>query len=106
MFMLPSSIPPSEVQNTTCNCAEVTNLHQTGQSESTYSVSWSGNTSATSYLLKYVREGDGYTSPEFLTTGNSYTFNSLINGQYTFYVAAVCGQEMSSFIGIEDIIEN
>ncbi len=58
------------------------------------------------YTLKYVRQSDGYASPEYATSGTSYTFSGLSAGNYVFYVATICGDEKSSFIGVEDLVEN
>lgn len=102
LYLLPSNIQPGEV----CNCPQVSNLQTIGKTNSSYSISWSGNSFASGYTAKYVRQEDGYESPEFSASSGSFTFSNLPAGRYTFQVAAVCNGEKSSFIGIEDIIDN
>jgi hypothetical protein len=102
LYLLPGNMQPNEL----CSCPQVSNLLTTGKTTTSYSMSWSGNTAASGYTVKYARLGDGYESPEFSASGTSYTFSNLPAGRYMFQVAAVCNGEKSSFIGVEDLIEN
>lgn len=102
LYLLPSNVQPREV----CDCPQVSNLQTTGKTNSSYSISWSDNPSASGYTVKYTRQEDGYESPEFPASSSSFTFSNLTAGRYTFQVAAICGTEKSSFIGVEDILDN
>jgi hypothetical protein len=54
-----------------------------------------------------MRQGDGFTSPDFFTTSTNYTFANLTAGTYAFYFYSVCGEETSSgFIVTDDVIGN
>ncbi len=88
-----------------CGCPAATSLQKTGETATSYSFTWTGNTEATSYEVWYVRDG-GFTSSVVTTTATAHTFNNLLPGQHTFYVRVVCDCGTSGFIGIEDIIES
>jgi len=102
LYLLPANIQPVAV----CDCPQVSDLQTTSQASGSKTIVWNGQSTATSYLVKYIRHSDGYISPEAEISGVSHTFNNLTAGSYTFYVAAVCDAGRSGFIGIEDIIDN
>ncbi len=102
LYFLPGNMQPNKL----CNCPQVSNLQTIGKTSTSYSISWSGNSFASAYTVKYTRQEDGYASPEFSAPNGSFTFSNLTTGHYTFQVAAVCNGEKSSFIGVEDIIDN
>lgn len=106
LFFTPNSIAQKSLQFYFNNCPAVTNFQKTGQSSGAISFAWNGNSSATGYILVYTRQEDSYSSTEFFTTNSTYSFSNLPSGHYTFYVAAVYVEGRSSFIGVEDIIEN
>ena len=106
LALLPMADQKWSLPDTSCDCPSVTNLQRTGQTATSYTLSWDGHTGADSYAVSYIREEGGYTSSVYSTTSSSYTFESLPNGHYTFYVTALCGTESSGFVGIEDFIEN
>ncbi len=106
LYLLPGSVQPGALQAEDCNCPQVTNLQKSGESNGSYSISWSGHAAADGYAVWYTRLEDGYTSLEYSTTDISYSFGNLTSGRYLFQVAAVCEGEKSSWIGVEDIVEN
>ncbi len=83
------------------DCEAPTNLVKTGQTTSAISFSWNGTGQ---HVVKYVRQSDGYTSPDIFVSGTSYTFSDLTAGSYTFYFATDCDGEVSDFIVTEDVI--
>jgi hypothetical protein len=87
-----------------CSCPNVTNLQKTGQTSSSISYAWNNAYSGTEFRVWYVRQGDNYTSGFFYTNNLSYQFTGLSTGVYTFYFQALCGEESSGYIGIEDTI--
>lgn len=89
-----------------CDCPPVAQLTRTAKSSGSISWSWSGPDEATGYEVWYYREEGNYTSSLFTTTSESFGFTGLSAGHYTFYVGSVCGGQSSSFIGIEDTVEN
>lgn len=87
------------------DCPPVLSFHKTGKSSDSFSVSWDYDDGTVQYILWYKREADGYLSqPDFISNTN-YTFYGLSPGRYTFYIAAVCGEVTSDYIGVDDLIE-
>jgi hypothetical protein len=87
-----------------CYCPVVENVQVSGGGFSTFSFAWSEVSSATHYKVKYVRHDDEFVSNETVVNGTAFTYSNLPGGRYTFYVAAVCGEEVSGWVGIEDVI--
>ncbi|MCC6725462.1 MAG: hypothetical protein IT258_13220 [Saprospiraceae bacterium] len=87
-----------------CACTAVANVQKTGQGSGSISFAWFSSSDATQYKIWYVRQSDGYTSANVLTTSSNHTFTGLAAGQYTFYFVKVCGGESSGYVGIEEII--
>ncbi|MEO1261899.1 MAG: fibronectin type III domain-containing protein [Bacteroidota bacterium] len=96
---------PVTQQLNCASCQAVTNLQSLGQLDNSLTLTWDDYAGATNYSLMYNREEDGYTSNVITTGNNSYTFTDLPPGHYEFLVRADCGLLISSFIGVEDIIE-
>jgi hypothetical protein len=86
-----------------CACSSPTNVHKTFGSGGSATYAWDAVSGATSYKVKYVRQSDGYASPEWSTSSTSYTFKGLTPGAYKFYFAANCVGEASGFIVIDDL---
>ena len=106
MLFLPSVFGFSPATETaTCDCPDITNLQETGQTSSSISYSWGGSLSADRYKVWYYRSEDQYTSSYFYTNSTAYTFSSLAAGHYTFYFVAECGSEESNIIGVEDVLQ-
>lgn len=93
------------IENGQDACPTVTNLHKLAETSSSFSMEWDAVGAATNYKVWNVRHSDGATLSSGFTSGTSYTFINLTPGAYTFFVAAVCGEERSDFIGIEDVLE-
>ncbi|MBI1226861.1 MAG: hypothetical protein GC192_16635 [Bacteroidetes bacterium] len=89
-----------------CNCPAVTNVQKTGKTADSFSFSWNISSTATQSKVWYSRREDSFTSSGDFTATTSHTFGALPAGTYTFYVAAVCGAELSDFVGVEDVIED
>lgn len=106
MAWLPLADQHISLPEATCTCPSVTNLHKSGQVDSSYTIAWDSQTGADGYNVYYTRQEGGYTSTVYSTTNPTHTFYGLPNGHYDFFVSAVCGTESSSFVGVEDIIEN
>lgn len=87
------------------DCPPVLHFYKTGKTSGSVSVSWGSAGDTVLYRLWYVREADGYVGQTTFTSATTHTFTGLIPGRYTFYIATVCGEETSSFIGVEDVIE-
>jgi|CXWL01.1.fsa_nt_gi hypothetical protein len=106
MLFLPSMFGFSPASETaTCDCSDITNLQETGQTSSSISYAWGGSLNATRYKLWYYRSEDQYTSGYFYTNSTAYTFTSLAAGHYTFYFVAECESEESNAIGVEDVFQ-
>lgn len=58
------------------------------------------------YVVKYVRQEDGFASSLLNTDVSSCAFNNLITGTYNFYFAVQCGGQVSSFIIVQETIIN
>ncbi|MCF8245786.1 MAG: fibronectin type III domain-containing protein [Saprospiraceae bacterium] len=106
LYLLPGSMQPLTPTSEDCNCPPVTNLQKAWQTSSAYTLSWTANSAAAGYIVKYTREEDSYASQAFYTSSSTFTFNNLPAGHYQFNVAADCGSTTSDFVGIEDVIEN
>lgn len=105
MLLLPNtqaSIPTDA--SPVCTCPVVANLEKTGETSNSISYSWDNVYSGAQYRVWYTRAADNYTSDFSYTYNNSFTFNGLSAGSYTFYFQTICGEESSSYIGVEDII--
>ncbi|MDO8365211.1 MAG: hypothetical protein Q7T20_00345 [Saprospiraceae bacterium] len=82
----------------------IDDLQRDGPSQSSVSYSWSAVSGATEYKVYYVRQSDGYTSSVQVSSSTGYTSPVLSTGTYTFFFAAVCGNETLSYIADEVII--
>lgn len=89
-----------------CSCPAITSVSVSTRSSGSIGWTWSGSESATGYEVWFHKEDGDYTSAHYNTTNESYTYSGLAPGRYTFYFRAVCGGQISSFIGVEDIVEN
>jgi hypothetical protein len=87
-----------------CTCPEISNLQKTGETSNSLSYAWSSGYMGAQYKVWYHRAEDGYTSGFFYTYNLSYNFTGLSAGHYTFYFQSLCGNETSSYIGIEDTV--
>ncbi|MDO8365500.1 MAG: hypothetical protein Q7T20_01800 [Saprospiraceae bacterium] len=87
-----------------CSCPNVTDVQETGQTSSSISYSWNNGYSGAQFKLWYTRQEDSYTSGFFYTNNLSYNFTGLSAGHYTFFFQALCEEETSGIIGIEDTI--
>lgn len=104
MFLMPFvfGFTPSPVPVTTCPAPA--NLAKTSEGSGSISYSWSATEGAATYKVKYVRQSDGYESPEYSTSNTGYTFSGLQPGRYSFYFYSLCDEGPSAFIVTEDII--
>ncbi len=103
--LLPLFFAFSNPESPEITCPAPSNVHVTAVSTGTISFEWDdcgcvGN----GYKVKYVRQSDGYTSPEVSTTNSNFTFSGLSAGKYTFYFWTDCGGEKSEIIGVEDVL--
>ncbi|MBK8562512.1 MAG: fibronectin type III domain-containing protein [Saprospiraceae bacterium] len=87
----------------TFGCPAASGISVTSKTSASLTVAWYGT--AGQYKVQCVRQSDGFVVSTVLTTDKAFCFEGLAPGSYTFYVAAVCGDETSGFIGIEDLIE-
>ena len=91
----------------TLTCTAPQNVATTLNSGGDISFDWDDCTgSCTEYKVKYVRQGDQYTSSEYTTSVSSFSFTGLTTGTYDFYFYTVCGTQVSPFITIEENILN
>ena len=86
------------------HCGSPINVIKTGQTSNSVSFAWDSVENAIEYRVKYVRQEDGYLSPEFTTSSLNFTFTNLLQGTYRFYFSSVCGEGVSQFIITEDLI--
>lgn len=89
---------------TSCQCPTVTNIQKMGGGSDSFTFSWTGTQQADHYKVYYFRQEGNFTSSHFTTANTSYTFEGMPSGNYTFFVGAVCGEGVSEFIGLEEII--
>ncbi|MCB0544124.1 MAG: fibronectin type III domain-containing protein [Saprospiraceae bacterium] len=75
----------------------------TDKTSDSVTFSWSTFSGAT-YKAWYYRSEDSFTSSEVTTGSSSITFSDLPPGTYDFYFATVCGEEVSSYIVVDDLI--
>ncbi|MBL7828865.1 MAG: hypothetical protein JNJ57_19680 [Saprospiraceae bacterium] len=86
-----------------CTCA-TPQVAKTGQAPGSITFAWSPVNGATEYQVWYVRKSDNHMSSPSTTTATSHTFSGLTAGYYTFYFVAVCGNESSGYVIIEDLV--
>lgn len=102
-FLLPLSFAFSNPESPDTTCPAPSNVHVTAKTSSSISFDWDDcGCFQTGYKVKYVRQGDGYNSPEYSTGSSAFTFSGLQAGTYTFYFKTDCGGEVSGAIVIED----
>jgi hypothetical protein len=87
------------------DCPTISGLHKTAKTSDSYTIAWNTVGQALEYEVKCIRKSDGSIVSSALTPGTAHTFNNLSPGSYLFYVSALCGNERSGFIGIDDVIE-
>lgn len=93
----------AEPKATMCTC-ETPQVTKTGQAPGSITFAWSPVNGATAYQVWYVRKSDNHMSSPTNTTATSHTFSGLAAGYYTFYFVAVCGNESSGYVIIEDLV--
>jgi hypothetical protein len=107
LSLLFGCVKPKEdlIQTEKSSCPTPTNVIRTNKASGSISYSWSAVTGAVQYKLKYVRQKDNYTSPDYFTTSTSYTFSNLQSGDYAFYFYTVCSDGTSgAFINWDDVV--
>ncbi len=107
LLFFPLMFAFSYPENPDTSCSAPTNVQVTAKSSGSVTFDWDdydGNPNG--YKVKYLRQSDGYTSPEYFTGTSDFTFSSLPAGRYTFYFKTDCGGEVSGIIIIEDLIIN
>ena len=103
-FLIPVLFAFKTPESTDVTCPTPTNVQVSGQSSGTISFDWDDcGCLSTGFTVKYLRQSDGYTSPETTVTSSNYTFSGLTAGTYKFYFRTKCGGETSGAIVIEDL---
>ena len=85
-------------------CTPPANVTKIAESETSLSYEWDDIGQAVEYKLSYFRVEDEYTSPDYFTSLNSYTFTELKGGHYELYFYTICDGGTSTAIVIEDMI--
>lgn len=97
-------VPPSTGPGAEVSCPGISSLQEASQGSNSIAYSWSPGAYNPQYRVWYIRQEDSSFSGYFYTYNNAYEFSGLSAGHYTFYFQVVCGSEISSWIGIEDVI--
>ncbi len=85
-------------------CPAPANVYVTATSPGSVSFDWDDcGCTGNGYKVKYLRQSDGYNSPEYSTSSSAFTFSGLQAGTYDFIFKTVCGGESSGFVIIEDL---
>lgn len=77
---------------------------QSGQGSGTLSFAWAPVGDATGYQIQYLNKSTNTLSNPVATGDAHVTVSGLAAGAYRFYFATVCGDQLSEFVIVDDLI--